>query len=93
MEISLSWSDMVSHILRQILGIPTIAILLLSGFVLPFLKSWTADFGMGKSFDPERDIGSLDGKVILVTGGTILCLLHLRDETVRHTDQYQETPA
>lgn len=25
---------------------------------------------LGKSFDPEKDIPSLDGKVILVTGGT-----------------------
>jgi hypothetical protein len=86
--IPLSWSDMVSYILRQILEIPSTAILLVFGFVLPFLKSWTANFGMGKSFDPERDIGSLDGKVILVTGGTLLCLLRLRDERAHHTDQY-----
>lgn len=25
----------------------------------------------GKSFDPAKDIGSLAGKVILVTGGTV----------------------
>jgi len=27
---------------------------------------------MGKSFNPAQDIGSLEGKVILVTGGTHL---------------------
>lgn len=62
-----------SYLLSQILEIPTTAILLLFGFILPVLKSWTADLSMGKSFEPERDIGSLDGKVILVTGGTLSC--------------------
>jgi hypothetical protein len=33
---------------------------------------------MGKSFDPAKDIGSLEGKVILVTGGTCLPISHMR---------------
>lgn len=33
---------------------------------------------MGKSFDPARDIGSLEGKVILVTGGTYLAISNMR---------------
>jgi len=37
---------------------------------------------MGKSFDPSKDIGSLEGKVILVTGGTYLPMSTKRCHTI-----------
>jgi hypothetical protein len=60
----------ILFILRQIFDLPATAILLCFGFILPEVKDWITDFGMGKKFDPSRDVGSLEGKVILVTGGT-----------------------
>jgi hypothetical protein len=62
----------IIYILCQIFEVPATAILLGIGFILPELKDTITSFGMGKTFDPERDIGSLEGKVILVTGGTHL---------------------
>jgi NAD(P)-dependent dehydrogenase (short-subunit alcohol dehydrogenase family) len=60
----------VFYILHQILDFLVTTILLALGFILPELKDSITDLNMGKKFDPERDIGSLEGKVILVTGGT-----------------------
>jgi hypothetical protein len=68
-----SVSETILYILHQILDLPVTAILLGLGFILPELKDWITSFGMGKNFDPERDIGSLEGKVILVTGGMQSC--------------------
>jgi hypothetical protein len=59
-------------ILRQIFELLSTALLLGFGFILPDLKDSTTHFNMGKKFDPSRDIGSLEGKVILVTGGKYL---------------------
>jgi hypothetical protein len=64
--------ETILYILRQIFDLPLTAVLLGFGFILPELKDWITSFGMGKKFDPSRDIGSLEGKVILVTGGTSL---------------------
>lgn len=56
-----------------------------------------ATFGyLGESFQPERDIRSLDGKVVLVTGGTYTISIYLqfplsRTLTSRLIDQ--EIPA
>ena len=40
---------------------------------------------MGKSFDPAKDIGSLDGKVILVTGGECPPVPSMSDRIMRLT--------
>ncbi|KAF1996216.1 oxidoreductase-like protein [Amniculicola lignicola CBS 123094] len=37
--------------------------------VIPYLQEFYQDMGAGKNFNPIRDIPSLKGKVILVTGG------------------------
>jgi hypothetical protein len=58
--------------LHQIFELLSTALLLSFGFILPDLKDSITNFGMGKKFDPSRDIGSLEGKVVLVTGGTYL---------------------
>jgi hypothetical protein len=34
---------------------------------------------MGQSFNPAKDIGSLEGKVILVTGGKCPAILDMSD--------------
>lgn len=60
----------ILYILRQILEIPKTVVLLSFGFIIPEIKDWITNFRMGKTFTPEKDIGSLDGKIILVTGGT-----------------------
>jgi hypothetical protein len=62
--------ETILYIIRQIFEVPVTALLLGIGFILPEVKDSIASIGMGKKFAPERDIGSLDGKVILVTGGT-----------------------
>jgi hypothetical protein len=62
--------ESISRILRQFFEVHVTAVLLGAGFTIPELKDSIAGIGMGKKFDPEKDIGSLDGKVILVTGGT-----------------------
>jgi hypothetical protein len=65
-------SESILSILRQIFELLSTALLLGFGFILPDLKDSIRHFNMGKKFDPSRDIGSLEGKVILVTGGTYL---------------------
>jgi NAD(P)-dependent dehydrogenase (short-subunit alcohol dehydrogenase family) len=72
----------ISSILHQILELLSTALLLSFGFILPELKDSITNFGMGKKFDPSHDIGSLEGKVILVTGGTYLSYL----PPTTHTD-------
>ncbi len=62
----------VSYILREILHFSNTLFLLALGFILPEIQDGVKSFGMGVDFDPARDIGSLEGKVILVTGGTAL---------------------
>jgi hypothetical protein len=58
------------QILHHILDFLSTTVLLGLGTILPdLLKDATRASNMGKKFDPERDIGSLEGKVILVTGG------------------------
>lgn len=59
----------IFYVLRQILELPITIILLVFGFILPELRDWSSSVGMGKKFDPAQDIGSLEGKVVLVTGG------------------------
>ncbi|KAH3908576.1 hypothetical protein HBH56_169290 [Parastagonospora nodorum] len=61
--------ETIAYILRQLLDLPITALLLGSGFIIPLLKDSITTFNMGKTFDPAKDIGSLEGKVILVTGG------------------------
>lgn len=68
-KVRTTW-ETILYILHQILELPITAVLLGFGFILPELQDWIASFGMSKTFDPARDIGSLEGKVILVTGGT-----------------------
>jgi hypothetical protein len=61
--------ETIVYILRQLLDLPVTALLLGSGFIIPLFKDSITTFNMGKQFDPAKDIGSLEGKVILVTGG------------------------
>jgi hypothetical protein len=68
-KVRTNW-ETILYILHQILELPITAVLLGFGFILPELRDWISSFGMGKAFDPARDIDSLEGKVILVTGGT-----------------------
>ncbi|KAF9698065.1 hypothetical protein EKO04_003909 [Ascochyta lentis] len=44
-------------------------LLLVSGFILPEIIDTIASVGMGIDFNPAKDIASLEGKVVLVTGG------------------------
>jgi hypothetical protein len=64
------------HFSQQIIELATTSFLLAYGFVGPELRDQITGFGMGKDFVPERDIGSLDGKVILVTGGMYIPAPH-----------------
>jgi hypothetical protein len=65
-----SASGTALQILHHILDFLSTTVLLGLGTILPdLLKDATRASNMGKKFDPERDIGSLEGKVILVTGG------------------------
>jgi hypothetical protein len=59
------------HFSQQVIELATTSFLLAYGFVGPELRDQITGFGMGKDFVPERDIGGLEGKVILVTGGNI----------------------
>lgn len=65
----------VVYILRQFVELPLTAIFLLYNVILPEARDWITTFGMGKAFDPKTDIGSLEGKIILVTGG--MCTIAL----------------
>lgn len=75
----------ILYVLRQILELPTTAILLGFGFIIPELHASIKSIGMGKSFNPERDIGNLSGKVILVTGGmfNLHHIQHLHSDNLR----------
>jgi hypothetical protein len=55
--------------LRQLLDFLHTVWLLGTGFILPEITDAITTLGMGVTFDPAKDIGSLEGKVILVTGG------------------------
>lgn len=83
----------ILYILRQILELPTTAILLGFGFIVPDLHASIKCIGMGKSFNPERDIGSLEGKVILVTGGKQLHQIqHLYTDIAKATQAWANKP-
>jgi hypothetical protein len=64
-----SASGTALQILHHILDFLSTTVLLGLGTILPDLLKDATRASMGKKFDPERDIGSLEGKVILVTGG------------------------
>ncbi|KAJ4341103.1 hypothetical protein N0V95_007323 [Ascochyta clinopodiicola] len=66
---SLNLSSVTVSKLRQLVEFIHTISLLVSGFVLPEIIDTIASFGMGVDFNPAKDIGSLEGKVILVTGG------------------------
>jgi hypothetical protein len=75
--------ETISRILRQFFEVHVTTVLLGAGFIIPELKDAISGIGMGKAFVPEKDIGSLDGKVILVTGGT-----HPTQHTSNSTSSY-----
>ena len=60
----------VSSRLSQVLDFLHTLWLVGTGFVVPEIVDALTAIGMGLTFDPAKDIGSLEGKVILVTGGT-----------------------
>lgn len=66
---SQSISDSILNRLRQILELINTIVLLGSGFIVPEIADALASIGMGVSFDPVKDVGNLEGKVVLVTGG------------------------
>ena len=72
---SVSLWETVLYTLRLILEVSSTVALLTLGVVIPEVRNWITSIGMGKKFDPERDIGSLEGKIVLVTGGTNLLIL------------------
>lgn len=59
----------ILYILRQFWELPQTVFLLTLGFIVPEARDWITTLGMGKTFTPATDIGSLEGKVVLVTGG------------------------
>ncbi|CAO2650997.1 Nn.00g092940.m01.CDS01 [Neocucurbitaria sp. VM-36] len=66
---SVSLWETVLYTLRLILEVSSTVGLLTLGVVIPEVRNWITSIGMGKKFDPDRDIGSLEGKIVLVTGG------------------------
>jgi hypothetical protein len=60
----------VSSRLSQIIDFLHTLWLVGTGFIIPEIADAITALGMGLTFDPAKDIGSLEGKVILVTGGT-----------------------
>jgi hypothetical protein len=82
-KVRTTW-ETILYILHQILELPITAVLLGFGFILPELRDWIANFGMGKAFDPARDIDSLEGKVILVTGGALYIPIHCQNLVLIH---------
>ena len=60
----------VSSRLSQVLDFLHTLWLVGTGFVVLEIVDALTAIGMGLTFDPAKDIGSLEGKVILVTGGT-----------------------
>lgn len=59
----------ISYTLRQISQVLNTILSFVPGFIVPEVRDWITTAGMGKKFNPATDIGSLEGKVILVTGG------------------------
>lgn len=58
------------YMLHQLLeAVATTAAIL--GLVYEVAATQIKEVNMGVSFNPERDIGSLEGKVVLVTGGAL----------------------
>lgn len=64
-----SMIDTILYILRYIFELPFTAVFLSIHVVIPEFIEYIK-MGAGKRFNPEKDIGDLSGKVILVTGGT-----------------------
>lgn len=62
------WQTVV-FILRQVIELPVTYLLLFLDLAIPELRDFITEATMIKQFDPAKDIGSLEGKVILVTGG------------------------
>lgn len=58
-----------SHVLHKLFNFVRTVVSLVSGLLLPELKDIITTLGMGVNFNPATDIGTLEGKVILVTGG------------------------
>lgn len=56
--------------LREIIDFLHTLWLVGTGFIVPEIADAITALGMGLTFDPAKDIDSLEGKVILVTGGT-----------------------
>lgn len=62
------WETIV-YILKEFVQLPIVASLFAFNVVLPELGEQLANMGGAKSFNPGKDIPSLAGKVIIVTGG------------------------
>jgi hypothetical protein len=66
-----SMINTILYILQYIFELPFTAVFLSTHVVIPEFTEYIK-MGAGKSFNPEKDIGDLSGKVILVTGGISL---------------------
>lgn len=66
----LAWCKIMSP-LQYLFDLLTAVVTLIPGFILPEVRDWITLAGMGKKFNPASDIGSLEGKVIIVTGGML----------------------
>jgi hypothetical protein len=60
----------IQRAVQQLVDIFSAALLLVVGVVFTELQDIVTNFGMGVDFNPSRDIASLEGRVIVVTGGT-----------------------
>ena len=59
------------YTLRAVVEFVHTVLLLVSDLVFLEITDTVAGFGMGVDFTPAKDVGSLEGKVILVTGGIV----------------------
>ena len=86
-----SKSKNILYTLRQISQVLNTILSFIPGFIVPEVRDWITTAGMGKKFNPATDIGSLEGKVILVTGGMAPPLALLQSRLAILTARLQAT--
>lgn len=85
---SRSLKNTIVYIFRQFLDLPYTVFILTVQVLLPQFRDKLLRRNMGKSFNPATDIPSLNGKVVVVTGGMYSPLLSLL--TTRNCGQLGE---
>ncbi len=85
-SLSTSANDPILQTLGQLQEFLSTASILSFGIIIPLFWDWITTKKMGKKFDPAQDVQSLDGKVVLVTGGMFFLLsIDCRDLTLTIT--------